>query len=119
MKVIIAGSRRGFISNDEISSILKDNNLTPTEIFSGGARGIDACGEIWASDNNIKLSIFPAQWDIHGKAAGPIRNKQMADGADVLVAILYPDSRGTLNMINTMKKLKKKTIVVKKGEWWL
>lgn len=40
----------------------------------------------------------PAYWDAHGKAAGPLRNQQMVDlGADVCIAFLMPDSRGTVD----------------------
>lgn len=51
---------------------------------------------------------FEADWDTHGKAAGPIRNKEMLDnllsqgGTDKLVIGFYKgkSSRGTQNMID-------------------
>lgn len=42
---------------------------------------------------------FPADWNAHGKAAGPIRNQQMAQEADVLIAFWDGKSRGTKDMI--------------------
>ncbi len=43
--------------------------------------------------------IFKADWDAHGKAAGPIRNKTMIDKADGLIAFWDGKSRGTKNCI--------------------
>ena len=40
----------------------------------------------------------PAEWYMHGKAAGPLRNQAMVDlGADVCIAFLLPGSRGTVD----------------------
>lgn len=46
-----------------------------------------------------------ADWDAHGKAAGPIRNKMMVDlGADICVAFVSPSSKGTLNCMKLAKE---------------
>ncbi len=57
----------------------------------------------------MKLPVkeFPADWDQHGNAAGPIRNAQMADYADALLLIYDGESRGSLNMRKQMAQLKK------------
>ena len=47
--------------------------------------------------------IHPADWDKHGKAAGPIRNAEMAEVADALIAFWDGQSRGTANMISLAK----------------
>ena len=49
----------------------------------------------------------------HDKAAGPIRNRQMAEYADYLIAFWDGESRGTRNMIETMKKLGKHGVVIR------
>jgi len=36
----------------------------------------------WAEANGIEVARFPADWDTHGRAAGPIRNQQMLDEAN-------------------------------------
>lgn len=70
------------------------------EIVSGGARGADFLGERFAEENFIPLKKFPADWDAHGRAAGIIRNEEMARYADMLIAFLSdPPSKGTSNMI--------------------
>jgi hypothetical protein len=80
-----------------------------TEIVSGAARGIDSLGERWAEyrPDPIPVKQFPADWDTHGKAAGPIRNRAMADYADALLVVWDGKSRGTKNMLDHVYRLKK------------
>lgn len=61
---------------------------------------------------------FPADWNTHGKAAGPIRNRKMAEYADALLLIWDGKSRGSTNMYNEMRKLDKPVfqIIVCRGE---
>jgi hypothetical protein len=105
MKTIVAGSR---LFNDMgiLHHVLHD--IVPwdiTVVISGRAQGADMLGEQWAEFNNVPLIRFPADWDKFGKAAGPIRNKEMADHGDALVAFLdVKGSTGTANMIETWKK---------------
>lgn len=109
MKLIIAGGRnvtdldsesiQAFINYLEIEGI--------TEIVSGTAKGVDRAGEEYAKDKNIPLKQFPANWAYYGKAAGHIRNKEMADYADALLIIWDGKSRGSKNMKETMIKLGK------------
>jgi hypothetical protein len=97
MKLIIAGGR-------DYQFNLADYNLLSelharahiTEVVSGGAQGADKCGEKWARRIGIHVKKFVADWEKHGKAAGPIRNRQMAEYADA--AILFPGNVGTSNM---------------------
>ena len=72
------------------------NDYPITEIVSGGCRGADSFGEDYARHYQLKLTIFPADWKTHGKAAGPIRNEEMAKYADI--CILLPGGRGTDDM---------------------
>lgn len=98
MKTIIAGSR-SITSIKTVRKAIDASNLTVTEVVSGGARGVDSLGEKWASHNHIPVKRFIADWNRHGRSAGPIRNRQMADYADALIAIWDGESRGTKNMI--------------------
>jgi hypothetical protein len=80
-----------------------DMGFTPFTIIHGGARGADNLAARWAYDNKMKVESYPADWNTHGKAAGPIRNQQMLDtGIDVVIA--FPGGRGTQHMINIAKK---------------
>lgn len=98
MKVIIAGGREYQFTDDDITwlDVLRDR-IPITEAVSGCARGADTCGEEWAESRGIPVKRFPADWEGLGRKAGPIRNGQMAEYADALVA--FPGGHGTANMI--------------------
>lgn len=103
MKVIIAGGRD--ITNYELveAAYLK-SNFKATEIVSGGARGADYLGELFAKHNNIPIKVFPADWDTYGKRAGFLRNLEMAKYADALIALWDGSSKGTQHMITQATK---------------
>lgn len=108
-KIIIAGGRDfndytllTKVCNEAIPRMAGDN--TPV-IISGGAAGADSLGEQYAQENGIAIERHPADWKKHGKAAGPIRNAEMAACADFMIAFWDGKSRGTQNMMmNAVKK---------------
>lgn len=106
MKVIIAGSRT-FNNYDLLVKTLQEENLIIEEVVCGGARGADTLGAEWAKKNGVPIKYFNAEWDIYGRAAGTIRNHQMGDYADYLVAFWDGKSSGTKDMINYMQQLGK------------
>ena len=114
MRVIIAGSR----DFDDFSLMTKKcdrilYNTNSVEIVSGTARGADRLGEQYANLRGYPIKRFPADWNTHGKAAGHIRNTQMAEYADALIVFWNGESPGTKNMINTARALGLKVRVVK------
>ena len=102
--VIIAGSRTIINGMEALTAAVELSGFDITEVVSGGAAGIDRLGEQWAHAFRVPVATFPADWQTHGKAAGPIRNKQMAEYADALIAIWDGKSHGTANMIQEAKK---------------
>lgn len=90
-------------------------------VIEGGARGADALAALWVKnefvDKNKHLITFPADWDKHGKAAGPIRNQQMIDEGkpDLVIAFPTKNSRGTWDMIRRAEKHNIKTIIVEEA----
>ncbi len=92
--------------------------VTPiiTEVVCGMAQGGDQLGIQWARAYQITLTPFYPDWRKYGNAAGPIRNRQMADYADALIALWDGESRGTANMIEEMKKLGKSVHVCAIGK---
>jgi hypothetical protein len=101
MKVIIAGSR-GFSDFQLLYAKCEEvlANVKEAEIVSGTARGADKLGEHYASLKGYSVRQFTPDWDKQGKAAGYIRNKEMADYADCLIAFWDGQSRGTKHMID-------------------
>ena len=98
MKVIVAGGRN-FQDYEVVKKAIEESTYTITEVVCGCATGVDSLGERWANENNITISKFPADWNKHGRAAGPIRNQKMAEYAEGLIAVWDGESRGTKNMI--------------------
>ena len=112
-KVIVAGTR-GFNNYNLMCNKLYKflYNLKDVEIVSGTARVADSLGERYAKQHNLALKQFPANWDKYGKRAGYLRNSQMADYADYLVAFWDGKSKGTSLMINLAKEKGLKVRVV-------
>ena len=106
-RVIIAGGRD---FNDysllkaKCDNILADKTATHRIIVvSGAAKGADSLGEQYAREKGYTVERYPADWNTHGRAAGPIRNTQMANSADALIAFWDGQSKGTKSMINIAK----------------
>ena len=82
---------------------VKESGFEISQVVSGMARGVDTLALQWASKHCMPVAKFPADWNKYGRGAGHIRNRQMADNADALVAVWDGKSRGTKNMIDTAK----------------
>ena len=104
MRTIIAGSR-SFITYDEVEAVIRSCPWVDsiTVILSGTARGVDKLGEDFAKNNSITLERYPADWSI-GRQAGYIRNIEMANNADALIAIWDGISPGTAHMIRVAEQ---------------
>lgn len=98
MRTIIAGSRT-ITDYQVVCRAIANSGFTITEAVSGTAQGVDQLGEQWAQENSIPIKRFPAAWKIHGRAAGPIRNEEMAKYAQAAVICWDGESRGTASMI--------------------
>jgi len=113
-RIIIAGHRRfaDYALLDERCTHFTSQITDPITVISGHAPGADSLGERWAVEHHLDLEIYPADWDRHGRSAGPIRNRQMAEVATHLIAFLAPGSRGTRSMISIASELRIPTRIV-------
>lgn len=103
MKVIIAGGRN--IHDPYVVGLAAtESGFHISEVVSGGAPGVDLRGEIWAEENGLPVKYFLADWSKHGRAAGPIRNRQMAEYADALILVWDGKSRGSADMLRWAKQ---------------
>lgn len=109
--VIVAGSRsiRDILTDEGqrllVFSAIQESAFEPDEIVSGTARGVDKLGEAYAEAHGLDIAQFPADWEQHGRKAGPLRNTEMAEYADALIAIHVNDSAGTADMVRTGTKI--------------
>jgi hypothetical protein len=67
-------------------------------VIHGGSPGADEMAGAWAQAHGATCEVFPADWDAHGKAAGPIRNQQMLERKPDIV-LAFPGGKGTADMV--------------------
>ena len=107
-RVIIAGSRSFSdyaLLREQCLSILQEKMRTHRVIVvSGHARGADSLGERFAREFNLPFELHPAKWRLLGKAAGMVRNAEMAKCSDALIAFWDGESRGTKHMIKFARR---------------
>lgn len=81
-------------------------------VVSGHGGIVDLTAEQAAKTRGLETVIFPADWDAHGKAAGPMRNKKIAAECDEMRAYWDGNSRGTKSAIDAVLWLDKPLTIV-------
>lgn len=107
IRVLVYGGR-DFEWEDSIYEwldyIFADWDFDEITVISGMARGADTLGLEWAERRGMRTLLFPANWKMHGKAAGMIRNKQMLEEGKPDYAVEFPGGRGTAHMRSLLDK---------------
>lgn len=111
MKLIVAGSRT-IKKTKEIEDKILEYFTRTEKLVTGGCRGPDAIAIDLAKRERIPILVLLPSWRQFGPSAGPIRNAQMADYGDELLAFWDGKSKGTKNMIECMKQRKKPVTIV-------
>lgn len=114
MRVLVCGSRH-FKDKDLLDRTLEEiHSRSPiTELIHGAARGADRMAGEFAEVRGISVHSEPALWDTYGRAAGPIRNREMLKrGPDLVVGFLFEGSRGTKDMLDAADKAGVRTITI-------
>lgn len=102
---LVCGKRNLYeeMAADRLEESFNRFGVKPLVIVHGGARGGDRAGMIYClRHGDVEERVYPADWDTHGRAAGPIRNQEMLDcedGTDLVVAFWDGESKGTFDMI--------------------
>ena len=115
-KIVVAGCRD--YTDYESAKPKLDEIIAPIAsehtvvIISGDCRGADKLGERYALENGFRIERHPADWDRHGRAAGPIRNREMAKVADYVICFWDGKSRGTKTMIDYAKAEEKERYII-------
>lgn len=126
-RVIIAGGR----DFDDFRFLCKKcmyklQDKTDIVVVSGTANGADQLGEKFAKFMGYEIKQFPANWEL-GPVAGMLRNREMAEYADALIAFWDKKSKGTKNMIEEAQKRNLQVAIYyynqeeetqKNKEWW-
>jgi hypothetical protein len=104
MRVLVCGGR-DFTDLGRVWSMLDTYHNMPgaggpiTLVIHGAAKGADELAAEWARSNRVEQRAFHADWQTHGKAAGPIRNRAMLDEGKPNLVIAFPGGKGTANMV--------------------
>ena len=114
-KVVIAGGRD---FNDyellcKCCDIALSTITDDIEVVSGTAGGADRLGERYAKERGYSISRFPADWETYKKRAGYIRNDEMAQYGDALIAFWDGFSKGTGHMIDLANEYNIKVRIIK------
>ena len=97
MRVIVCGGR-DYTDGTTVARVISALNPVGTVVVHGGARGADSLAADWCRTFGVPEEPHPADWNLHGKAAGPIRNQAMLEaGADLVIA--FPGGAGTADMV--------------------
>lgn len=118
IKLMVCGGRD--FSNKElcfssIQKFIEEENLDYSQIIileGECPTGADSFAKEFANLHNILLEKYPADWKKYGKAAGPIRNKEMVTNCDYCLAFWNYESKGTKSSIDYCKKLNKKVRII-------
>jgi hypothetical protein len=97
-------------ATDDISTWLPPSD---TVIIHGGARGADALADQWAVCNWLMPEVYPADWDKHGRAAGPLRNQRMLDEGKPDLVVAFSGGSGTTDMVRRARKTNVRVIEIK------
>lgn len=105
MKVLVCGDRN-WTNRSMIWDVLDAlRNGHQMIVIEGHARGADKAAHDWAVGNRnlgVQLVCMPANWERYGKAAGPIRNREMLEHEPDLVLAFHDaieTSKGTADML--------------------
>lgn len=105
MKVIFSGTRDIHVSRQELADAIAESGFEITEVVSGGGGNVDRSALEFARVCGYPSTVFYPGWGKHGKAAGPMRNREMAKYADALIHFWDGKSKGTKNMIEEAEEV--------------
>ena len=102
MRVVVTGGR-GYADKKRLHAVL--DKITITVLAQGGASGADALAAAYTLQRGLPCTTFKADWKQHGKAAGPIRNREMLTTFAPDIVVAFPGGAGTQNCITIAKSL--------------
>lgn len=70
-----------------------------TLIHGACQTGADAFADSWGGANGVRMLVFPANWKAYGRAAGPVRNREMLARGKPDLVLAFKGGDGTENMV--------------------
>lgn len=95
LHVAVIGSRS--ITDADLSKYIPRD---ATMLISGGASGVDTLAEKYAASHDLPIRILRPNYAVYGKRAPLLRNRQIIECADLVIAVWDGVSRGTAYTID-------------------
>jgi hypothetical protein len=103
LRLLVCGGR-DFNDAGLLSRALDAFSGADVELCHGGVLGADSMAGEHAKRRGWSVRVFHADWRKHGKAAGPIRNRQMLAEFKPDIVVAFPGGRGTADMVRISRK---------------
>lgn len=104
-KLAVVGSRsfnNYELLEEEIDKLSSETKIA--QIISGGAKGADTLGEMYASKHDIPITIYKPDWKKNPRGAGLLRNMHIVNSSDMMIAFWNHKSPGTKHSIECAQK---------------
>jgi hypothetical protein len=110
MRTVLACGDRNWTDVASIRLAMRAEHLGSGDVLiHGDCRGADHLADLVALELGMTSKPYPADWDTHGKKAGPIRNRQMLkENPEIDLVLAFHDrldeSKGTADMVRAATK---------------
>lgn len=109
MKVVVTGGR----NYDDRETLYRElDKLAASYVVQGSASGADYLAKQYAAERKLPCVTVRADWQIHGRAAGPIRNCLMLKAHVDATVVAFPGNAGTANCVRQARALGMRVHVV-------
>lgn len=116
MRLLVCGGRTYSDRATLFAALDEIHAKTPVDVLiHGGASGADCLAMTWAVARGVWFEEYVAEWNKHGKAAGPIRNQRMLDEGKPDLLVSFTGGKGTLDMVTRAKKAGVRHVAVAKA----
>lgn len=105
MKVAVIGSRNA--GEETYAMILRQLPKGCSQIITGGARGVDALAKRAAVELGLKYTCIRPRYQRYGRAAPLVRNIDIVENADCVLAFWDGQSKGTRHALGCCIKFGK------------
>lgn len=76
-----------------------------TTLVVGDATGADCWARCWATERQVPLRVFYADWAQYGRRAGHLRNREMLEASKPSLLVAFPGGPGTANCVHNAQEL--------------
>ena len=113
IKIAVVGNREGWSQKVVHRTLEKFAVRHPDMIISGGAKGVDTYAQSYARKEGLSILIIYPDWKKHGIGAGMIRNKEIAEQCDIIIAFDKKIKSGTANTIKHGREMGKPIYIIR------